>query len=305
MRLLAQILLAIWFSGNLLGAFAQNVTVPGSGFAIVTPVSGNVAGLIATETLRNGTNPDLDQTIVGPSALITTASVLVTVGSIPGNTTGIAIANPSTGTGGINLVLTEPAGNVVLDTTLSLAPRQQLSRFINEFFQTQPVEFDTPLLLTVSSEIPLALLVLDFRGGDVTSVPVNSLSFPTPVPVQPLTLAPTNAITTASANAMTTSPVMPAVPIIVTAPNNPTTTLSATPAPPAIGGNGSLVFAQVASGNGWATGITIGNTSSGSQVVRIDFFDSNGVNAGSLTDIVIQPRGVFSFSSDSTPGAVQ
>src|SRR6185503_19583327 len=157
MRLLAQILLAVWFSGNLPGAFAQTVTVPGSGFAIVTPVSGNVAGLIATEALRNGTNADLDQAIVGPSPLVTSASILVSVGPIPENTTGIAVANPSTGSGGINLVLTNPAGNVVLDTTLTLAPRQHFSRFINEFFQTQPVEFDTPLLLTVSSEIPVAM----------------------------------------------------------------------------------------------------------------------------------------------------
>jgi hypothetical protein len=91
----------------------------------------------------------------------------------------------------------------------------------------------------------------------------------------------------------------------VTAPTIPTTTISTTPAPPSIGGNGSLVFAQVAAGNGWATDITIGNTSPGPQVVRIDFFDANGAITGSLTDIVIQPLGVFSFSSDSTTGAVQ
>jgi len=261
MRLLAQVLLAVWFSGNLLGAFAQNVTVPGSGFAIVTPVSGNVAGLIATEALRNGTNPEVDQAIVGPSPLLTNASILVSVGSIPENTTGIAIANPSTGSGGVNFVLTDPAGIVVLDTTFSLSPRQHFSRFINEFFQTQPVEFATPLLLTVSSEIPVAKLVLNFRAGDVTSIPLNSLSFPTPVPVQPVTLAPTNPVVT--------SPVtMPAAPVIVTPPTTiQATIISAAAATPSIGGNGALVFAQVAAGNNWATDITIGNTSSGSQIV--------------------------------------
>src|SRR5262245_57121822 len=291
MRLLAQVLLAVWFSGILLGAFAQNLTVPSSGFAIVTPVSGNVAGLIATEALRNGANPQFDQAIVGPSPLLTSASILVSVGSVPGNTTGIAIANPSTGSGAVNLVLTNPAGNDVLNTTLFLAPRQQSSKFLNEFFETQPVQFDTPLLLTVSSEIPVAMLLLNFRGGDITSIPLTSLSFPTPVPIQALTLAPTN-------NPVNPGSVTPVVPIIVTAPTNPTspTLTAAAVTTPSIGGNGSLVFAQVAAGNGWSTDIIIGNTSSGSQTVRIDFFDANGAITGSLTDIVIQPRGVVSFS---------
>jgi hypothetical protein len=339
-RLLAQILLAIWFSGNLLGAFAQqntNTIVPISGYAIVTPTSGNLAGLIATEALRNRTSPDLDQAVVGPSPLITSASILVAVGPISENATGIAITNPSSGTGGINLILTDPAGGVVLNTTVFLGPRDHFAKFINELFQTQPVQFDTPLLLTISSEIPVAILVINFRNGRITSVPLSSLSSPTPVPVQslittttiqPVTIIPvqqtftlpvpqvftptnpvmpvTPSIPAVPANPATpTNPTIPTIGTVPTFPSFPTAVFSTTSPSTLIGGNGSLVFAQVAGGTDWATDFTIGNTSAGAQIVRIDFFDSTGLNTGSLTNIVIQPSGVATFSSDGVGGVVQ
>src|SRR5262245_24069846 len=101
----------VWCSGNLLGAFAQGTTTR-SGFAIVTLVSGNAAGLIASETLKNQTSSGIDQAVVAPSPLITGASILVPIGPVDQNTTAIAIANPSAGSGGVNLVLTNSVGNV-------------------------------------------------------------------------------------------------------------------------------------------------------------------------------------------------
>jgi hypothetical protein len=70
-----------------------------------------------------------------------------------------------------------------------------------------------------------------------------------------------------------------------------------------IGGAGALVFAQVAVGGDWSTKLAIGNTSSGTQIIRIDFFGSDGSHSSSLSEIVIQPRGV-SFT-DLGAGAVQ
>ncbi|HYR44436.1 MAG TPA: hypothetical protein VER98_15505, partial [Terriglobia bacterium] len=161
MRLFIGILLMVWFLGNLLGAFAQDTTSR-SGFAVVTLVSGNIAGLIATETLTNRTSSGVEQAIIAPSPLITTASILVPVGPVEENTTAIAIANPSLGSGGINLVLTDALGNVVLNVIVQLGSRGQISKYLNEFFATQPAGFTSPLLLTVSSEIPVAIVALDF-----------------------------------------------------------------------------------------------------------------------------------------------
>lgn len=290
MRSAMHAFLIVCFSGNLLGAFAQDTTT--SGFAVVTLVSGNEAGLVATETLKNVTGVGLDQTVVGPSVLITTASILVPVGPVAENTTAIAVANPSMGSGGVNLILTDRAGGVVLNTIVQLGPHSQFAKYLNEFFATQPVSFSTPLLLTISSEIPIAVVAFNFRGNDFASIPLTSLSTPTPVPIQPL--SPASTISTLPGFGLGVAPPPPM----------PTSTLS-TPPTPTIGGTSALVFAQVASGGDWSSDIAIGNTSPGLQTVRIDFFSPDGFLIRSLTDIVIQPLGVFFFSTNPAVGAVQ
>jgi hypothetical protein len=253
-RLVSTLLYIVMLSVNLPVAFAQN-SAPSSGFAIVTLVSGNIAGLIATESLSNTTISGAEHTRVAPSALITGASMLVPVGSGGENTTGIAITNPSSGSGSVNLVLTDGRGDVVLNSIINLGPRGHFSRFLNQLFTVPPSGFSNPLLLTVSSEIPVAILALSFRANDFATVPLTSLTSPTPVPFQPL---PTSAT---------------------------------------IGGPASLIFAQVATGGDWSTEIAVGNTSAGLQTIRIDFFADNGVFTGSLTDIVIPSRGVFTFNT--------
>jgi hypothetical protein len=288
----------LWVSGDLLGVFAQDTIR--SGFAIVTVVSGNLGGLIATETLKNATISGLEQAIVAPSALITSASVLVPVA--PDSMAGIAIANPSSGSGGVNLILTDSGGNVVLNSVVQVGPHGHFTKFINELFAVPPTGFPAPLLLTISSEIPITVLVMNFQNGGFTSIPFTSLSFTTPVAVQSLTTTPSNA-PSATSFALTPSPTTnfavglpPIFPIFPPTMAPATVTTSPVPTTALIGGS-AVVFAQVAAGGGWSTEIAIGNTSAGTQVVRIDFFGADGVNTSSLTDINIPPHGVFFISS--------
>ena len=284
MHLFIRVLLFLFCSGNVLGVFAQDTTTR-SGFAIVTLVSGNIGGLIATETLKNRTSSGIEQAVVAPSPLLTTASILVRVGPVTESTTAIAISNPSTGSGGVNLVLNNSDGVVVLNVTITLGPRGQFSRYLNELFTNPAVEFTDPLLLTMSSEIPVAMLALNFREGDFTPIPLTSLSPPLPPPVQPLTPPPP---TSSAGFGLGLPPVPPPPPSFVVVPATST-----------IGGPASFVFAQVVSGGDWSTEIAIGNTSSASQSIRIDFFGSNGARTRSVTNVVIQPRAVFVFSTDS------
>src|SRR5262249_4647312 len=131
----------------------------------------------------------------------------------------------------------------------------------------------------LSSEIPVAVLAFNFRGPIFASLPITSLTFPTPVPVQPLfpgTIPP---------------PGIPGGSI------GPATTIT-------IGVN-ALVFGQVAAGGGWSTLISIGNTSDGTQIVRIDFFGSHGLRVQSRVNVVIPPRVVVFFSTDSLVTAVE
>ena len=138
MRVFIRLLLIMWASGNLLAVVAQDLTFR-SGFALVTLVSGNVPGLTATETIRDQASSGPEQAILAPSPLLTSASLLAPIGPVTQNTTAIAIANPSPGSGAINLVLTDMAGNIVLNTNVVLGPHEQLSKFLNEFFAIPPV----------------------------------------------------------------------------------------------------------------------------------------------------------------------
>jgi hypothetical protein len=290
-RLLIRVLLAVACSGCLLAAFAQNSTFR-SGFGVVTPFAGNVSALIATETLRNESGTGISQAIVAPSVLLTSVSVLVPVGPMTGNTTAIAIANPSMGSGSVNLVLTNASGAIVLNSTIVLGPRGQFSRFLNEFFPAQPDQFSTPLLLTMSSEIPVALVAFNFRGNDFTWIPLTSLSFPTPVPVQQPTTSLTPSVPSPpfGPGGMPVPIVTFSPPIIPTGPPAQTTA--------SIGGGPSLVFPQVVTGGGWSTEMAVGNTSTASLSIRIDFFDPNGKAVSSFTNVSVPPLGVVFLSTD-------
>ena len=77
------------------------------------------------------------------------------------------------------------------------------------------------------------------------------------------------------------------------------------PATTATIGGTAFVFTQVAAGGDWSSDIAIGNTTDGNQIVRIDFFGTNGVSFGSVTNIIIPARGVVVFSTDSLVTAIQ
>jgi len=67
-----------------------------------------------------------------------------------------------------------------------------------------------------------------------------------------------------------------------------------------IGGDELLFFPAIAAGGSWSTDIAIGNNSGATQTVRIDFFRPDGVNTATITDIVLQPGGVFFFSTSTS-----
>jgi hypothetical protein len=283
------------FSGSFLGAFAQD-SVSRSGFAVVTLVSGNVPGLIATETIRNQASAAPDQTILAPSPLITSASLLVSVGPVIENTTAIAIANPSTGAGAVNLVLSDMGGNLIFNTNVVLGPNEQVAKFLNEFFTIPPAGFTPAMLLTISSQIPVGIVALNFRGGGVTSVPLANLVTATPVLVQPaMPIPPTVPPTTPPAGLGIGLPAppepKPASPFPVTVTSSPVPTTNS------VVGGVSLVFPQVVTGLNWSTEIAIGNTSTTSQVAQVDFFDPSGVQTGSFTHVLVPARGVVVLSA--------
>jgi hypothetical protein len=68
-----------------------------------------------------------------------------------------------------------------------------------------------------------------------------------------------------------------------------------------VGGPGALLLPQVATGGGWVTQITIANTSSVAQTVRVDFFNADGAQlttpfGSTVPSIVIAPGGVATLT---------
>lgn len=376
--------LALLMSGSLVPGFGQDFgeDVVRTGFAVVTPVSGNSAGLIATATFFEQTLTGIEQAVTPPSPLRTSAALPANISPSLNVRTGIALANPSNLDARVNLLMTDDFG-VVFDVTIVLFRRSQLSRFLDELLTERQIPLEARTgLLTISADVPIAVLAMRFIGDSFAVIPISSPFNPVPFPTQTLTSNGTFALvggTTTQTGVTTTSSVFPTAantaafsvfsntpgftsaglppnfgaPLQQTTFSAPTFTSPAptftSPAPtfarptlgspsipatfptsvPAaatttagftpfggvvaadafatipsggitIGGPGSLFFPQVASGGAWSTVLEIANTSTALQIIRIDFFDVNGVRVNAVEGVTIPSGGVFTFSTQTS-----
>jgi hypothetical protein len=299
----------LWLASVLAGLTSGNAQTlsPQAGYAIITPQGGSVTTLTAVATtLFSATDAGIVLTDTGPSPLLTNAVLPVNVGPPAAMGIGLSLVNPSLNAATINLTITNAAGIEILNRTISVGRGEQFSQFINEFFVDQPdLTAEFPALLTITSNIPVAVLALDFRGVGVTPVPITNLAgaspfsnttvTPPPVAVIPTFpgVAPIGCVATTigiapplTTGCLTTPPVTP-----------PVTTAQLQPA--AINGRGTFVFPQVLSGPGITTNLTVGNASASTQAIRIDFFSSAGDVISTVSAVPIPPHGLVVFSSAS------
>jgi hypothetical protein len=193
-------------------------------------------------------------------------------------------------------------------TFASLPVASQLST-TNSVIATSsvPQTITVPVTTTITTPV-----VTTSNGVTITSVtPATAFSPVTPsfngVPTPPTLLPPP----TANTPPTTAVPITGIPTSIVTSTGTvpafaATTTTSAAilvfpQVTAGVGGTGSSLLPQVATGGGWVTQITIANTSPVSQAVRVDFFNPFGAplatSAGSsIPSMVIAPGGVVSFS---------
>jgi hypothetical protein len=393
-RLLYAFLLAVLAASLSSGqvVVTQNIAAAGpiqTGFAQITPTDGSGIGLSVSEILRQQIDANIFQASVQASPLVTLTDVFVSVDVFNGINTGVAIVNPTAASATVALSLLNQSGVVIGATTITLGPRQQISRFVTQIFPGVPdLTVAMSGLMFVSSDVPVSVMGLSFNGPSFVSLPVsaqldttngviaNSAITGTVAVVSPTTFATaTTASVAASAAAATTPLVLPgqimagqvlpgqilagqflpgqgvtstnlAAPsniiglpqnIIGIAPTIPITgittpqvtstgvvttgfgavTTAVTPnvvavttpnvvavATPNVNAAvvttttvtaGALVLPQVATGGGWVSSITIANTSTTPQTVRIDFFNSIGgplvLPFGSSVASVIVPAG--------------
>jgi hypothetical protein len=280
---------AMVFLGSVALAQFPKARGPQIGYAIITPASGNSDGLVPVETLTQLTLGGAVETKVSPSPILTRAAMPASVGPLTDGATGVAIVNPNVTTCSVQLSLTGTDGTEILSEAISVLPHGQFSRFLNELFASAPYGTSGLTgLLTVTADVPVAVLGLNFRGAGFAAVPLASLSSPSPLSLL-MTSTPSDSAGSATVVVPIVS-VMPALPQ-----NSGSTANGVSPAAPVIGGPGAFVFPQVASGSGWSTTFTIANTSSSPQTIRIDFYDPNGVALRSVVKVTIPSRGLYNL----------
>jgi hypothetical protein len=279
-------------------ARAQTVSLQ-EGYTVVTPQGGNVAAFLASASLFNTTDVGTAGIDVGPAPILTAAALSVRIGGAQNSDTALVFVNPSRNAATLTLALFNTLGTPIGNQTISVAGGDQISTFVNSFFQNSTLV--STALLRISSNIPIAILALDFSGVGFTAVPITNVAAATSAPGQVAVSCPTPIIGVSC-------PIPVACPIGVTCP---------IPSPPPIGivvgppstisvpvtgtvtgnGTGSFVFPEVAPRGAFGASVTVGNLTTTTQVVRFDFFNSSGDLIRSITNIPIAPQGFVTFSS--------
>jgi hypothetical protein len=325
--------------------------LPEVGYAIVTPQGGSVTSFVAVETLFNATGFGIAKTDVGPSPILTNAALPVNIGGASESGSALVLVNPSPNTATVQLVLSDSQGSAIANRTIMIADGDQVSLLVNNLFQLDLLGGSTSLL-TMTSNIPVAILALDFRGVGFTSIPITNLDAsdsvvtstfrgtgvtigvgstfgvastfggartvfgaaptifgtaqttfgvaptnigvaPTTIGVLPTTVGVTPTTIGAAPAGMALNGICTTVPVIV--PSAQARFLSTVTGFP-----DAFVFPQIATRGAAAASILIGNTSTVTQAVRFDFFNSAGDLIRTISNVLIAPHGFVVFSSENS-----
>ena len=152
-----------------------------TGYAVVT--SSSTSGLVVFETFGLKAGPETTQAGVLPPDLTTNAAMFVNSSGRLSRNLGVAIVNPSGSSANVTLTLRKDDGSVLGATTLTVAARQQTSKFVTELFSNQSsVPSDVTGMLSITSTTPVSVIGLRFRGTNFSTLPVTNLSTPSTVP---------------------------------------------------------------------------------------------------------------------------
>jgi hypothetical protein len=168
MKLLLCALLLAFFMP--LFSFSQTIQ---TGYAVVTPTSGTGSGLSVSETFGELVGGNFFQASVIASPLVTLTNVVINSNPATGVNTGIAVVNPNDSPVNVTMTLGNQQGLTADTRTFTLGAREQVSKFITEFFQGNSL-LQGPLtgLVFISSNLPVGVLGLAFTGFSFASLPV-------------------------------------------------------------------------------------------------------------------------------------
>jgi hypothetical protein len=155
-----------------------------SGYAIITPTSGNTTGLVVFETFGEKRGTETTQAGVLPADMTTSVMLFVSTSGRLSRNLGVAIANPGSTDATVILTLRRDDGTSIGTKTIVVKAKNQTSQFVTQIFADQPsVPKDLTGTLNITSNVPVAIVGLRFRGENFSTIPATNLSAPTAVPV--------------------------------------------------------------------------------------------------------------------------
>ena len=173
-------------------AFAQDDHNDGApilaGYAVVTATGSGLGGvgvgpfgieggLIVFETFGLRSEVPALRAGVLPAVMTTRMVLFASAGIRLSRNVGVGITNPGSTDADVTMILRDANGNLTSRKNVTVAAHQQVARFISELFAdvpAVPVDFDGTLTLT--SDTPVAIVALRFRGTKFSTIPITSLS---------------------------------------------------------------------------------------------------------------------------------
>ena len=153
-----------------------------TGYVIVTP-DGGAAGLVVFETFGMKQGNTTTQAGVLPGVMSTNLLMFVSTNGKLSRNLGAALANPGALDAHVALELRDDDGAVVGTHSVLLGAGEQIARYVTQMFAAQAqVPADLVGTLAITSDQPIAVIGLRYRGINFSTLPITSLSEPMPVP---------------------------------------------------------------------------------------------------------------------------
>ena len=158
------------------------------GWALVTPLavttSGGSSGLVVFATYGLKRGEETTQAGFLPSALTTNALLFVSTNGKLSRNIGVGIVNPNSAAANLTMTLQDDDGSIIgTPKHFSLLSGHQTAQLVTSLFADRPeVPRDFTGTLKVTSDLPVSLIGLRFRGPNFSTLPVTNLSTPAAVP---------------------------------------------------------------------------------------------------------------------------
>ena len=158
------------------------------GWAVVTPLavttSGASSGLVVFATFGKKHGDEMLQASVLPASLTTNAMMFVSADGKLSRNVGVGIINPNGAAANSTMTLRDQNGHVLgTPKNFTLSARSQTAQFITSLFSDRPeIPKDFDGTLKVTSDLPVSIIGLRFRGENFSSIPVTNLATTNAVP---------------------------------------------------------------------------------------------------------------------------